>query len=248
MEFKRGSLKGDGKLLLTQGWTVLRIAELYNVSRQTIWTYNKTLWKVPLKKQMTEGQEKIAKEMIMQGYTYKQIESKIGFKASSIADRNYTYWRLPYFKIQAEKKLVERSCEVCGKIFYVRKLKLEHDACRFCSKKCSHIGAVKPEKMVSPIFRGYGWAYLSLKLRKKIPFCQRCGKINEGLCVHHIKSWRLGGTNEVDNLIVLCNSCHRYVETGTNELFDVLGIEDAVSIIKKIYRNRLENLIWNLKK
>lgn len=38
--------------------------------------------------------------------------------------------------------------------------------------------------------------------------CQECGKKNMKLDVHHIIPFLDGGSNELDNLISLCRSCH----------------------------------------
>ena len=48
--------------------------------------------------------------------------------------------------------------------------------------------------------------------------CQCCGKKNCRLEVHHIKFRRDGGTNDEENLITLCEDCHRGVHAGTVEL------------------------------
>ena len=46
--------------------------------------------------------------------------------------------------------------------------------------------------------------------------CRICGDTNN-LHIHHIRKRRDGGTNDSDNLITLCNSCHRHIETGDVE-------------------------------
>ena len=217
---------------------------MFNFSRDSVLTYNKKFWKVPLKKKISEEQIELAKQMILDGKTYSDIADALGFKTSTIADRNNTQWHLPYSSIQSAKKMVPRSCKTCGKVFYVRQQKLKHDACDYCSKKCSHIGAIKPDKIMKPIFRGYKWAYLSLGLRKRIPFCQRCLVVKKRLTVHHIKPWRLQGTNVEQNLLVLCDSCHRYLETASRDMFEIMGIDNTVLLIQAIYKRRMEKINW----
>lgn len=248
MRYKRGDIKEHGKDLLLKGLSVDEVAEHLGATRDTILTYNKRFWKVPLKKKMDKDRIEIARQMIVEGYKYEEIEEIIGFKASSIRDRNDREWRLPYREIQAKKKLVERTCKTCGIIFYVRQSKLKHDACDYCSKKCSHIGAIKPNKINEPIFRGYRWPYLSQEIRKKIPFCLRCGSTKNRLIVHHILPWRLGGRNNRSNLLVLCDSCHKQVEDGQREMFGLIGEKQTVTLVKVIYSNRLEGIKWNLTK
>ena len=48
--------------------------------------------------------------------------------------------------------------------------------------------------------------------------CQCCGKKNCRLEVHHIKFRRDGGTDDEENLITLCEDCHKGVHAGTVEL------------------------------
>lgn len=246
MKYKRGDIKRYGKELLLKGLSVDEVAERLGSTRDTILTYNKRFWKVPLQKKMNSEQIEIAKEMILEGYRYEEIEEIIGFKASSIYDRNIREWNLPYGEIQAKKKLVERICKTCGSVFYVRQSKLKHDACDYCSKKCSHIGAIKPNKINEQIFRGYRWAYLSQEIRKELPFCLRCGSTQNRLTVHHILPWRLGGRNNRSNLLVLCDSCHKQVEDGQREMFELVGEKRTVMLVKVICSNRLEVIKWNL--
>lgn len=47
--------------------------------------------------------------------------------------------------------------------------------------------------------------------------CQICEVKNERLEVHHILKRKLGGSNEMDNLITLCVKCHRAIETDDKE-------------------------------
>ena len=48
--------------------------------------------------------------------------------------------------------------------------------------------------------------------------CMECGKSNCRLEVHHIKPRRRNGSNTLDNLITLCESCHQKTE-GQEELY-----------------------------
>jgi len=48
----------------------------------------------------------------------------------------------------------------------------------------------------------------SLVLRWLGHRCQICGSV-ENLEIHHVKTVRIGGTNDLRNLAVLCEHCHR---------------------------------------
>lgn len=65
------------------------------------------------------------------------------------------------------------------------------------------------------IERDKKWAQLSKELRTITPHCQLCGRTDR-LQVHHILSRRTYKDimYEVDNLIVVCPSCHKYGPTS----------------------------------
>lgn len=43
--------------------------------------------------------------------------------------------------------------------------------------------------------------------------CQKCG-CKEGLCVHHIRSWKETQDNALSNLLTLCSKCHSAIHKG----------------------------------
>jgi transposase len=47
--------------------------------------------------------------------------------------------------------------------------------------------------------------------------CQSCGDNSKTPSVHHIKPVREGGTNELNNLVCLCKSCHHTLEAKSEE-------------------------------
>ena len=66
--------------------------------------------------------------------------------------------------------------------------------------------------------QGFNYGYSSRRsaiLHRDNYTCQRCGKKNCRLEVHHIKFRRNGGTDDEENLITLCKECHDGVHTGT---------------------------------
>lgn len=74
------------------------------------------------------------------------------------------------------------------------------------------------------ISKYYNYNVLTDKLRRDVKArdnyqCSVCGATT-GLEVHHIIKVKHGGTNELDNLITLCSSCHRAIDT--------LNLEHAV--------------------
>ena len=69
--------------------------------------------------------------------------------------------------------------------------------------------------------KGFNYGYSSRRkaiLHRDNYTCQCCGKKNCRLEVHHIKFRRNGGTDDEENLITLCEDCHKGVHAGTVEL------------------------------
>ena len=69
--------------------------------------------------------------------------------------------------------------------------------------------------------KGFNYGYSSRReavLHRDNYTCQCCGKKNCRLEVHHIKFKSNGGTNDEENLITLCEDCHKGVHAGTVEL------------------------------
>lgn len=62
-------------------------------------------------------------------------------------------------------------------------------------------------------------------LKRDMHECQIC-RNKENLDIHHIVKIRHGGTNQPENLITLCSSCHRHIETG-----------NVPFAVEKCYRN-----------
>jgi len=73
------------------------------------------------------------------------------------------------------------------------------------------------------------WNKLSKKLREN-QVCFRCGK-KEKLSIHHIIPAKVGGKRELNNLVPLCNSCHRIVEHQTNRIFKIINDWEIISLL-----------------
>ena len=101
--------------------------------------------------------------------------------------------------------------------------------------------------------KGFNYGYSSRReavLHRDNYTCQCCGKKNCRLEVHHIKFKSNGGTDDEENLITLCEDCHKGVHTGTVVLNKKpkksknLKYATHMSIIRswllKIYPNAIE--------
>ena len=110
----------------------------------------------------------------------------------------------------------EREIEFCKKILPVSDLILE-------------VSQFDTQLMEKPWLQEYKWAYQKginygyanarehALVRDKYT-CQCCGKKNCRLEVHHIVFRRNGGSDNIENLITLCEDCHKAIHLGEVDL------------------------------
>ncbi len=73
--------------------------------------------------------------------------------------------------------------------------------------------AAHPDERPSASTRGYGaeWREIRAKVLRLRPWCSECaarGKRTKATDVDHVVALRRGGTNDINNLMPLCHSCH----------------------------------------
>lgn len=113
---------------------------------------------------------------------------------------------------------IEKTCEGCGKTYYTE----PHRAAKskYCSRPCALTSRFGPkEKKVdvsgnkNPNFRGTSNRTTARDnaLRYLGRACMICGW-DTIVDVHHIIPRRHGGTNDIDNLIVLCPNHHKMAD------------------------------------
>lgn len=73
--------------------------------------------------------------------------------------------------------------------------------------------------------------------------CQRCGN-PDNLNVHHIIPYSISKDNSPSNLVPLCKSCHRIVESNNTKIKNIIG---DWFVLKALYKNHLldNNRIWD---
>jgi len=67
---------------------------------------------------------------------------------------------------------------------------------------------------------GRTWKRMRDRYIKAHPLCERCAKdkkVTAAEEVHHIKPLSHGGTNDEDNLMSLCKSCHSLITAETGD-------------------------------
>lgn len=81
--------------------------------------------------------------------------------------------------------------------------------------------------------------------------CQKDSKSGKGMTVHHIQPRSDGGSNEMENLITLCNPCHDYVECEGFTTLDEIAASAEDEIIpvpdkgEKIKVETFERPAWH---
>ncbi|MFA5299166.1 MAG: HNH endonuclease [Lutibacter sp.] len=103
-------------------------------------------------------------------------------------------------------------CEKCGNTFkrLIRKNKLQrHKHCDDCKRKVSHHIDITNLKSVFDISK----RTITKIFRRAKTACAICGW-NDATCdIHHIISIKAGGTNDFENLIIVCPNCHRIIHS-----------------------------------
>ena len=126
---------------------------------------------------------------------------------------------------RAGKQLVKPDsviCPKCGKSF----LTLRRRPHRFCSSQCWN-EFNKKEGPDNPLYidgrskqnKDYErlslstWRKLSTQIRKRDDHrCFICHALEKKLHVHHIRPYHSGGSDSQENLVTLCQSCHKKIK------------------------------------
>lgn len=109
--------------------------------------------------------------------------------------------------------------EFCKKILPISDLILE--VSQFDTALMKNPGLINEKVKHWGYQKGFNYGYSSRReaiLHRDNYTCQCCGKKNCRLEVHHIKFKSNGGTDDEENLITLCEDCHKGVHAGIVEL------------------------------
>ena len=107
-------------------------------------------------------------------------------------------------KFISRKTKESRTCVVCGKDFmcsvHVKKC---NSVCDDCKKHN------RPHNKEAKFILDYSKRTVTKILKRSGHGCEICGWNDETCDIHHITPVSKGGTNEHDNLIIVCPNCHR---------------------------------------
>ena len=106
--------------------------------------------------------------------------------------------------------------EFCKKILPVSDLILE--VSQFDTALMKNPGLINEKVKHWGYQKGFNYGYSSRRsaiLHRDNYTCQCCGKKNCRLEVHHIRFKSDGGTDDEENLITLCEDCHKGIHAGT---------------------------------
>lgn len=129
---------------------------------------------------------------------------------------------------------VDRNCKQCGTQFSILKSSLNTNASgNFCSRPCYERYLCNGGRTTG---RGSQWRKIRADVLAGFPFCAVCGT-TRNLQVHHIVPFRLTRDNSKENLVPLCITHHRWVETMFVDT-ERFGVDDCT---KEIWRNMIRS-------
>lgn len=146
-------------------------------------------------------------------------------------NKNYVEvrWNVKKVRCSECKKI---KCLICGDIFEGRKDKTL--LCKKCRRNVKHSQKNNENLKLLDV----STRTISKILKRANKGCSICNW-NESTCdIHHIIERKNGGTDENDNLIVVCPNCHRIIHTTKKYSLDFLkerNIDKVFSNWKEFY-------------
>jgi 5-methylcytosine-specific restriction endonuclease McrA len=106
---------------------------------------------------------------------------------------------------------LKRVCPYCGKSFKI--YQCHSDRRKYCSYECKDKAAAYSVPIDNHFYTRTFWRKLRKFVLERDGYtCQKCQAKDKILHVHHKKRRFVGGSDTEDNLISLCNSCHKTIE------------------------------------
>lgn len=108
-------------------------------------------------------------------------------------------------------KALNCKCQYCKKLFHKIPYAIEHGEGKYCSWECKKLGSRGTHTFGKEVhyYSKASWREIREAVLKRDNYiCLRCGKKDSRPSVHHLVRRRLGGKDELENLVTLCRSCH----------------------------------------
>ena len=145
-------------------------------------------------------------------------------------------------------EMVKVACATCGKEFETWPCLKETK--KYCSYECMHSNKDWREARSGPNsgkWQGGNAKWWKRECRERDQRCLRCGDKATGkaLHAHHLVPVAMGGTNELSNLISLCNRCHKRFEHRFLKMICVALPEGALDNIIQTMKTRLKYPLKN---
>lgn len=136
-------------------------------------------------------------------------------------------------RAKTQSKRITTSCSYCGKELSIIPAVYKQHKNHYCNVDCMakyytehYTGENSPTWTGGKRHYKGGWVKARKDARERDCFtCQRCGiteiEYGKELSVHHIKSYKFFDdkieANSLDNLICLCEPCHRFIHSNDNK-------------------------------
>lgn len=133
-------------------------------------------------------------------------------------------------------------CEKCGESFITNTpiRKNRHIYCNHCKRHVVHLQNLENISSIMDLSK----RTISKILHRANAGCSLCGW-NESTCdIHHIIQKKHGGSDDMDNLILVCPNCHRIIHTKgkyTQEDLQQHSLDKTLSNWKEYY-NKIGNV------
>ncbi len=202
-------------------------------------TYNTSNYKQPITCGVDTGSKHIGLACVSNNKVLYQSQTELRDDIKSKMDEKRRHRRFRRTKLRYRKaRWLNRKNSIKNNR-YSPTLKSKFDShvreINFCKKILPittivlETGKFDTQLMEKPWLQKYNWAYQkgvnygyansrAHALDRDKYTCQCCGKKNKRLEVHHIIYRSNGGSDDLDNLITLCEDCHKDIHDGTKKL------------------------------
>ena len=151
------------------------------------------------------------------------LADQLGFE-EIVVSRKRQQEGIPSYRSKLAASLT--PCSYCAKSMHRRMRDRLRSRRIFCSRICAD--AAQKTRDSEGLRYGPGWKKARLAILERDRFCRACGNpppTNMSLHVHHLKPYRFGGTNNLDNLVAVCKVCHPRFERITNRALESIRID-----------------------